>query len=142
MEAIAERAIEKELCVKTSHSIWREHLYELSGFKALFGEEIIRRIMNPSVSNSSCTVDVPNIDFGLARSAPFEPLLNMQAADLGVGDKNMQLVYRSESTNFHIVFRLDFENERLVFDIDNGIYRSDDNGTFVYAKERQISIAS
>ena len=47
----------------------------------------------------------------------------------------VQLAYRSHSGYFTVIFRLDFANERLVFDIHNGIYSVPDDGTVLYAEE-------
>src|SRR6185312_2074685 len=46
ISALAKGAIERELGVKSTHTIWEEHLYELDGFKKLFGDDLVRIIVN------------------------------------------------------------------------------------------------
>jgi len=44
VKALAEYIIEQEFQVKSRSTIWREHLYELEGFRQLFASELIGRL--------------------------------------------------------------------------------------------------
>lgn len=44
VKALAEHLIEHELGVKSMSTIWREHLYELSGFHRLLGVDIVAKL--------------------------------------------------------------------------------------------------
>jgi hypothetical protein len=44
IRAFAEHLIEHELGVKSKHTVWREHLYELDGFRSLLGNALLQRL--------------------------------------------------------------------------------------------------
>jgi hypothetical protein len=44
IRAMAAHVIEKQLKVKSRHTIWHEHLYELAGFEELLGPEVTGRL--------------------------------------------------------------------------------------------------
>jgi hypothetical protein len=46
VRALAEHAIEHALGVKSSLTIYREHLYHLAGFRDLFGPDLVKRLKN------------------------------------------------------------------------------------------------
>jgi hypothetical protein len=46
IQALAEDLIERELGIKSAQTVWREHLYELGGFRLLLGDEAADRIKN------------------------------------------------------------------------------------------------
>lgn len=135
MDAIAELAIEMELGIQTSHTAYSEHLYELAGFKSHFGEEFVRMVRMGETPDANYEIDVPNIDFGLLNVEPFTPLLKLSIVDAAYDRQVLQFAYRSQSGYFTVIFRIDLANERLMFDIHNGIYGPPDDGTALYAEE-------
>ena len=50
--------IETTLSVKSTMTVYREHLYELQGFKALFGRDLVARIV---AGEEVATGDFPSI---------------------------------------------------------------------------------
>lgn len=44
IRALAAHLIEHELGVKSKHTVWREHLYELDGFRSLLGNALLQRL--------------------------------------------------------------------------------------------------
>ena len=45
IRTLASYVIEKELGLKSSQTVWHEHLYELEGFKRALGPEVTGRLM-------------------------------------------------------------------------------------------------
>lgn len=45
IKALSELMIEQEFCIKKPITIWREHLYELQGFREILGNNLMQHIM-------------------------------------------------------------------------------------------------
>lgn len=45
IKALAELSIEQEFGIKSSTTVWREHLYELAGFKDVLGSSLVNHIV-------------------------------------------------------------------------------------------------
>lgn len=133
IEALAELAVEEHLGVQTSHTIWREHLYELRGWKALFGEEIVADVLAGVPPVDGQNVDVPILDVRLRRSPPFLPLEGMTPLEAGYGDGRVEVIYRSFDGLVDFIFWLNFSSERLEFDVRKSIVVRDD-GTVIAAR--------
>lgn len=124
IEALAQHAIEERLGIKTRHTIWREHLYELRGWKDVVGEENIRIITAGEVPEGG--VDLPVIDVSLRQSEPFKPLIKMHPTQAGVVDNGLELAYEARDQLVKFFCRLDFASERLRFDPETGFQILDD----------------
>ncbi len=61
IRAMAADVIEKELNVKSQHTVWREHLYELAGFKQIFGAELIAQIAGGDKADENKMIDIPTL---------------------------------------------------------------------------------
>jgi hypothetical protein len=61
IRAMAAYVIEKELNVKSRHTVWREHLYELAGFKQIFGAELIAHVTKGDKIDETKMVDIPTM---------------------------------------------------------------------------------
>lgn len=124
IEALAQHAIEERLGIKTKHTIWREHLYELRGWKKILGDENVRVISSGEVP--AVNVDLPTINVGLRQSDPFVPLQQMQPIHAGVVGQSLQLVYEGKDKLIRFFILLDFNSERLRFDPQDGLEIIDD----------------
>jgi hypothetical protein len=81
--ALAELAIETELGVQTSHTVWDEHLYELAGFKAILGQELVQAILGERAPPTEHRmVDMPPISVELYGHPFYPPLTNLQPVPL------------------------------------------------------------
>lgn len=74
IEALAVLAIEDHLGIQTAHKAWREHLYELRGWKRILPTAVIQASLLPEPPDLQANIDLPQINFRLRRSDPF-PLL-------------------------------------------------------------------
>lgn len=113
---LAELAIEERMGVQTSSTVFREHLYELRGFKERIGSDLLERIFADPKGMIGELVDVPNIDVELNGQEPCGPLAGMQPAFIGAEGRKLGLAYRAASGRVQIEFALDFDEERLHFD--------------------------
>ena len=133
IEALAVLAVEDQLGIQTSHTSWREHLYELRGWKSIIPLQIIEASLIPEPPEIQANVDLPRINFRLRRSEPFPMLENMMPVYVGIYKQRVQLVYRSADGLAEIDFWLNFREERLEFDIYQGL-KLYDNGTVAAAR--------
>ena len=128
MRGLAELAIERLLGIKTRHTIYREHLYELAGFKEHLGAQRVAAISAGELPGEGEQIDLPLIDVELRRKELYPPLIGMQPVHAFRDGQRLQLVYRSPDQLVEFCFVLDFAAERLVFDWQADIY-GQDNGS-------------
>ncbi len=126
MRALAIRLIELTLGVKTSHTIWKEHLYELAGFRRIIGEEFVPRIHDANDKMEGVTFQIPTITVGLIGKEAYPALSNL--IPHGIQRTPQGLMIRYASDNGLIYFRVlcDFRNERLEFDYQRDLGIGDD----------------
>lgn len=134
MRALAIRLIELTLGVKTSHTIWQEHLYELEGFRKIVGEELIARLKNPNDDVTGVTVNIPVITVGLDGKEPYKPFARLYPYEFHRGE-NGQMVAAFTTEDDLICFRFwfDWPNERLRFDIQRD-FKAVDSGSLPSAE--------
>jgi hypothetical protein len=133
IEALAVLAIEEHLGIPTSHKAWREHLYELRGWKGILPHLIVEASLLPEPPAVQAEIDLPQINFRLRRSDPFPLLEGMMPVHAGLSNQRVELVYRSVDGLAEIIFWLNFAEERLEFDLDHG-FKLYDDGSVVAAK--------
>lgn len=126
IEALAVLAIERRLGVQTRSTIWREHLYELRGWKPSFGPGIIAGILAGAPPAEGTQIDAPTLNVRLRRSETFVPFEGMNPFHLMWGHERVEVGYRSESGRVDLVFHLNFAAERLEFSMERGIAFRDD----------------
>jgi hypothetical protein len=134
MDAIAELAIERTLGVQTSSTVYREHLYELGGFKVVLGEPVVAAIASVDTTGIE-EIDIPAIDVGIRGKAAYGPLVGIEVIEAGFEGKSLSLGLGPPDRRFMLRLSLDFENEHLRFDVFNGIYTAADDGTAGYAED-------
>lgn len=134
IEALAVLAIERRLGIQTRSTIWREHLYELRGWKPVFGEELLAGILAGQPPADGTQIDAPMLNVRLRRSDTFIPFEGMSPFQLMWGHERVEIVYRSESGRVDLIFHLNFATERLEFSMERGIAFRDD-GTVDAAHE-------
>ncbi|MCO7247742.1 methylamine utilization protein MauJ [Halomonas sp. Mc5H-6] len=126
---LAELAIEENTGLKRSHTLWREHLYELAGFKEFLSEEVIEKLKNSVPIPDGTTVQIPDSYTVVARrGAEVYAFENMKPEIAGQIEGGMvfDLVSDDSAVRFRTV--LSFADERLVFDPVQGIGFTPDRG--------------
>lgn len=126
MEGLAVLAVETELGILTRTTLWKQHLYELRGWKLLFGDEITSAMAANVDPPRNLEIDLPPINVRLLRSAPFPPLMGMVPVQGAFGEQKIEVVYRSTDGLVDLVFWLNFATERLEFDPSKSLVAFDD----------------
>ncbi len=122
---LVEMLIENELNVKTSRSIWKEHKYELMGFKEVIGNDTITKILN---NEEIKEINLPqNISIRIWNKANYSPFEGMTIASAYYDDSILLLKYISKDSLITFYLKLDLKNERLLIDPMDEIKKKDDN---------------
>ena len=119
---LAELAIEENTDLKRSHTLWREHLYELAGFKGLLPEGVVEKLKNSVPIPVGTTIQIPDSYTVVARrGAEVYSFENMKPEIAGQIEGGMvfDLVSDDNAVRFRTV--LSFSDERLIFDPVQGI---------------------
>ena len=141
IRAMAAHVIEKELNIKSQHTVWRKHLHELAGFKQIFGAEIIAQIMRRETPDETKMVDIPTANVQIRGKAPYGPLTNMIPVRAGYEDGVIHLLLELPDKRGMIGFRLDFPQERLHFELSKDLMYRDD-GTPNWPRQLPMSNGS
>lgn len=128
IQALAELAIESELGVKSQDTVWREHLYQLEGFRSILGEDIASRIRRKDAAIDVSALRVPSLSLRVRdrdQLASFSGLTaTAKVAEQGV----LWIECLSRSAVVHALIGLDLANELLLFDPEQGIAVRRDSG--------------
>ena len=126
IEGLAELSIEEVFSVQTRSTQFREHKYELAGFRALLGEELVQRITSGAAPAEGEQVDIPELDVELAEQAPLAALRAMRPVHMHQLGKSARLTLQSADALVEISFELDFLDERLRFNWQTDVKTYDD----------------
>lgn len=119
---LAELAIEERTSLRRAHTLWREHLYELSGFKALLPEPLLDKLRRSDPIPEGTTVEIPDLYTVVARrGAEVFSFTDMRPEIVGQVEGGMIFDLLSEDGAVRIRTVLAFGDERLVFDPLHGI---------------------
>lgn len=128
IRALASDLIERELGIKSAQTVWREHLYELGGFRLLLGEEVASRIKNLQPIDLRNKRPWPRLSIRLRKQPIFPALDKLKVTEsLIIGNGGIQLNCESEDGLVHAELFLDFKNERIVFGPEDKV-QIKDNG--------------
>jgi hypothetical protein len=78
MKAVAEYAIEHELGVHSMRTIWREHLYELAGFRESLGVALVNDLKNGRDVSVEAFPRLPKVSVRLRDHGSFAGLESLQ----------------------------------------------------------------
>ena len=128
IKALAEQFIEYELGVKSISTIFSEHLYELDGFRDMFGAGRITQIISgettdfhpPNIPDLTVRIDL----HGTSAEPEFVALrpMMLEFPTKGV----VTLICTSSDQRLRLTLVLDFGSERLPFDPERQIVVVDD----------------
>ncbi len=128
MIALAQKAIEEELGVETSHTVYRKHLYELEGFKRVLGPDTVAHLARGEQITDGRMVSFPDISVRIRRRDPYAPLSGLAAQEISQNGTVLHIRFASKNGSAAIRFRLDFGAERPNFSTFDDVY-SRDTGT-------------
>jgi hypothetical protein len=114
---LAELAIEENSSLKRSHTLWREHLYELAGFRDLIPDDVIEMLVKSDPIPEGTTVNLPERYTVLARREAeiysFQDLIPEIVGQVA-GGFVFDLVTEDGAVRFRT--ELSFADERLKYD--------------------------
>jgi len=117
VRALAAKAIEDQLGVESSQTVYRNHLYELAGFKEILGLEIVDFLSRGEQVTEERTLQTPDISVRIRRRDPYAPLSNLTVKQVGQNGKLLFMRFESMEGDVIFKFALDFGNERLEFSL-------------------------
>jgi hypothetical protein len=126
VKALAEHLIEVDLGIKSSDTVRREHLYELRGFRDLFGAETNRKLKAKENVDLEALPMLPDLTFQVRHHAPYSAFQRMAGKVVGTKDGIVGVLYTAPSGRVRAYVELDFPEERLRFDPKQSIETSDD----------------
>jgi hypothetical protein len=117
MRGLAELFIEQELKVSSMRTIRRKHQYELAGFKAILGDDIVARLKSGASFPVEDLPNFPPLSLRLREKQVYPYLENLQF----VVDrcKNGTIVLATVPGTVGAVLTLDFPEEKLKFGPDS-----------------------
>lgn len=133
VRALAEYLIETNLGVKSPRTIYREHLYELAGFKQLLGADLVARIVAEPEVELEAFPALPPLSVRQTFDRPYLGLEGMAATPVDCAGGVVALHLTSAEAPTSVLVALDFREERLYFDLANGI-SSEDDGSLLAAQ--------
>jgi hypothetical protein len=131
VRALSQIVIEKEYGIKSRQTIYKEHLYELRGFRKIFGDEILRRVVNDEKIGTIEIPALPNLNLRVAHNHKFVDSMVISVFE-GLQPKVIEVakgIIYLECRKMHLasVFMgFDFKNERILFNPCNCFSLKDD----------------
>jgi len=126
VRALAEYAIEYHFGVKSSRTIYNEHLYELEGFTQIFGTENVAAIKACGKLDLNIVQVLPRLKVTLAGSEGYSTLANLNSEIVSISDGHVDVRCTSDDGLTGIMIRLNFADERLQIDVNQGLVAGDD----------------
>jgi hypothetical protein len=127
IKALAAIAVEEHFGVKSSTTVWREHLYELRGFRALFGLELVQSIKAGEAPPTKDLPPLPKLSVRLFDKDSYLPFERMSPSYALVGEGMVIVDCRSANELTCVRLGLNFKDERLQIDVMQGIACFDDH---------------
>jgi hypothetical protein len=146
IQALAELMIEHEFGIKSRTMVWREHLYELAGFKDILGVELMDLIREGYHANtegedviSRAQEVLPSVSVRLRgeEERPFEQLIPQI---IQYSEGQILLRCTSENNLVSVLLNLNFRDERLEFDPEAGFQVNDDGSARAAHKGSLLNI--
>jgi hypothetical protein len=113
MQGLAEVFIQEELGVPSQRKIWAEHLYELEGFKRLFGKALASRLKSKESAPIKDFPSIPPLTLGLKDQPAYECLNALPFQVRACKDGVVFLATDPLTQPMQVVLALHFPDERL-----------------------------
>lgn len=135
---LAIRAIEERFGIDTPSTEYAKHLYELRGWKDALGQPLIAAIYAGEEPQTDQMLDLPAIHVRLRECSSYGPLEKMIPERIEQQGQELSMVYKSTDSLVQIHFRLALTEERLKFDLFNGLYIHEDGSVAAAEHRREI----
>jgi len=117
MRNFTELAIEDRLGIKRRNTIYREHLYELEGFRNLIPKDMIDRFKRLDGRDVTFEIDIPEHFTLIAKKGHEQfPLNKMRIAQAICISNGLVIDFESQHAATRVRAILNFADEKLVFD--------------------------
>jgi hypothetical protein len=120
IQALAEHAIETELGVQSQPTVWREHLYQLDGFRRLLGQDTVDKLKRKDYESLQ-PLTLPRLTLRVRDRDQLPSFEGLVPAGAALAGGVVWLVCRTDSGVLEVVIGLDLPNELLLFDPERGI---------------------
>ena len=121
IQALAELAIEQELGVKSRSTIWKEHLYELDGFKQIVPNDLREILKRKESISTNIEISFPKMTVGIRNKPDYSGFTSMDFKCIDIADGVLVLHGTSEDGLIEMFLGLNFADERLKYDILNAV---------------------
>jgi hypothetical protein len=121
IRALAGKVIEEVFGVETPATNFREHLYELKGFKETLGPDIVQHMQAGMAPPCQPTLQIPDISVRIRRKERYAPLEGLRCQRAGQKGKLLHMHFASLQGDIEFAFSLDFGAERIQFDVFNDV---------------------
>lgn len=111
MQELAQVFMEDELGIASMATVWKQHLYELAGFKELFGNDLSERLAKGESVPLSSLPSLPMMDLRLSDRPPYPSLTGLSFLLRGCEAGRVFLM--NEEAPVRAALLLDFPGERL-----------------------------
>lgn len=118
MQGLAEVFIQHELGVPSLRKIWTDHLYELEGFKALFGHALVSRLQAKESVPLQDFPAIPPLTLDLKEQRPYECLKALPFRVRACKDGVVLMMSDLSSQPVQVGLVLDLPNETLKFTLN------------------------
>jgi hypothetical protein len=123
---LAKIMIEKECGVKSLHTVYKEHLFELQGFKEIIGQSLTEQLKKGETLGRRTVKIGPRITLRLRGRPEIDTFKNLMGKVLNVRAGVVSLELTNKSNLLKIFMTLDFPQEKIIFDPFNLISLRDD----------------
>lgn len=133
IKALAEYAIEHEFHLKSVRTFRAEHLYQLEGFRELFGRAIVADLKKRNDVSLRTFPPIPGLSFRTRGNSNYPAFENLVAEIVAVrnGEVWIRCRTRQELPLLQIRIGLDLVDECIDFDLINGFRLADDGSVSV-----------
>lgn len=119
---LAELAIEQQTGIKRPHTLWKEHLYELKGFRELIPDELMHLLENSKTVPEGTHLEMPDNYTVLARrGGEVHAFENLKPEIAGQVERGIALDFITDNGAVRFRTVLDFSSERLIYDPVQGM---------------------
>jgi hypothetical protein len=126
-QALAEHFIETELRIKKYSTVLSEHLYELEGFRAILGDDLVGRLKaNETPELPQPPLVFPPLTIRLDGDEEGVQFTDLTVAAMAVRAGTLILFCQSADRRLQLALGLNFSDERLVFDPEREMRIKDD----------------
>jgi hypothetical protein len=126
IQALAEFVIDRELGVQSIDTYRSEHLYQLAGFRDLFGKELVAHLKSGTRVELNAIPSFPSLSFRVRSHEKFATFEDMEPQVMQVNEGCIWVRCRSKTGLVTVVLGLDFPREFLLFHISRHIRIVDD----------------